>query len=87
MNILITLHAINSSIVTGGGVDYYFGPYNVMIPARVTSVSFNISIIDDNVLEGNENFVLTINPSSLPNDVNVGNPHQAVVIIVDNDGE
>ena len=53
----------------------------------MTSVPFNIPITDDDILEGNENFTLTINPSSLPNSVFVGNPGQATVTIVDDDGE
>ena len=47
---------------------------------------FAVPITDDDVLEGNENFNLTINISSLPNRV-VTNPHQATVKIVDNDGK
>ena len=37
------------------------------------------------ILEGNENFMLTINPSLLPTGVTVGNPGQATVTIVDDD--
>ena len=37
------------------------------------------------ILEGNENFMLTINSSSLPSDISVGDPGEATVIIVDND--
>ena len=43
---------------------------------------FNISIIDDNVFELNENFTLTtFSRESLTTG------HQAIVVIVDNDGE
>ena len=48
------------------------------------SVSFSISINNDNIFEENENFTLTIN-SSLPTGVMVGNPGQATVTIVNND--
>ena len=65
-------------------MDYTSGPYSVTFPAGVTNVPFNISIIDDNIFEENENFTLTIN-SSLPTGVMVGNPDQATVTIVDND--
>ena len=67
-------------------MDYTSGPYSVTFPAGVMSVPFNISIIDDNILEDNENFTLTIN-SSLPTGIMVGNPGQATVPIVDNDGK
>ena len=51
----------------------------------MTSVPFDIPINDDMVLEGLEDFILTINPSSLPTGVSVGNPGQATVTIVDDD--
>ena len=35
--------------------------------------------------EYNENFLLTINSSSLPSNVTVGDPGEAIVTIVDND--
>ena len=72
---------------TGGGVDYNSGPYTVTFPAGVTTVSFNIPITDDNVLENNEDIQIEINVSSLPSRVFVGNPSQATVTIVDNDGK
>ena len=52
----------------------------------MTRVSFDIPINDDVILEGNENFMLTVDPTSLPpTGVSVGNPGQATVTIVDND--
>ena len=54
-----------------------------MIPAGTTSVSFDISIVNDKVLEVNEYFTLSINSFHLPN-VTITN-HQARVTIVDND--
>ena len=53
----------------------------------MTSVSFDISITDDNLFEGNENFILTIDPSSLLSVGSVVIPSQAIVTIVDNDGK
>ena len=58
-----------------------------MIPAEMTSASFDVSITDDDMLEANENFMLTIKSSSLPNGVTVGNPGQATVTIQNDDGE
>ena len=68
-------------------MDYVSGPYTVTFSAGMTSVPFNIPINNDNVFEGDENFMLTIDPNSLPNDVSVtvGSPDQATVTIVDND--
>ena len=53
----------------------------------MTSVPIDILITVDVIMEGNENFILTIDSSSLPNDgtVVVNNPHQSTVTIVDDD--
>ena len=52
----------------------------------MTSVQFDIPINNDVMFEGNENFMLTIYPSSLPpTDVTIGSPDQATVTIVDDD--
>ena len=48
-------------------------------------VPFSISIFDANILEGNENFDITIISSSLPTGVNHGNLGTATVTIVDDD--
>ena len=53
----------------------------------MTNVSFNIPINDDAIIENNENFTLTIDPSSLPTGIKVGSFDQATVTIVDNDGK
>ena len=66
-------------------MDYGSGPYTVTFPVGVTSVPFDVPINNDDIFEGNENFTLTIDPSSLPTDVSVGNPGSAVVTIIDDD--
>ena len=48
-------------------------------------VPFNI-LFSDSILEKNEKFRLTIDPFLLPDNVTVGVPNQAKVIIVDDDG-
>lgn len=63
------------------GVDYHSGPYTLTIPAGQTRFVFDITINNDSILEANENFILTINASSLPSHVIV----QAIVIIIDDD--
>ena len=54
-------------------------------------ILINISIIDDDILEGNEIFLLTILQDSLSNnsDINIfiGNYSQATVTIVDTTSE
>ena len=71
----------------GGGVDYNSGPYTVQFNAGLTTVPFNISIKADNILEDNETFDLSIDASSLPSGVKIGNTGQTIVTIVDDDGQ
>ena len=61
--------------------------YTVALSAGVNSSQLNILITNDNILEDNETFNLTINQSSLPDGVVVGDPSQVTVTIVDDDGE
>ena len=75
------------SITIGGGIDYGSGPYTVTFVAGQTHNVFNVPLNNDGYYEGNENFVVTINSSSLPSRVTPGNPSQATVTIVDNDGK
>ena len=44
-------------------------------------------IIDDNILEGDENFNLIILAESLPNDIRLGDANMSTVTIVDDDSE
>ena len=52
-------------------------------PAESTEVSFNITIKNDNLLEDNEEFILSIDSTSPP----VGTIDEATVTIVDDDGK
>jgi len=72
---------------TGTDNDYGPGPYNITIPSGDVRVSFDISIADDTILETSEEFLLRIDPSSLPDGVTVGSESNATVIIVDNNGK
>lgn len=67
-------------------MDYTFGnSRTVVVPAEAANVSFNISIIDDNILEANESFYISIN-SSVPGSVVKAIPSQVQVIILNDDG-
>ena len=83
------LITFNSCIViyVGEGVDYNSGPYSVTFPTGVTAVSFNVSINNDNILEGNEEFILNINNASLPDNVVTNNSGTATVTISDDDSK
>ena len=71
----------------GGGVDYNSGPYNVQFDVRVTRVSFNITLKDDSTKEDNETFTLSINSSSLPSSIILGDHNQTTVTIRNDDGK
>jgi len=58
-----------------------------MFTAGVTRVSFDLGINDDNTLEADEDFTITIDPSSLPDNYGVGDPSSATVTIENDDGE
>ena len=70
-----------------GYVDYESGPYKITFPAGLTRMSFNISIFDDDVLEDNENFTLTINTESLPDGIIIDSPSRVVMIIRNDDSK
>ena len=68
-----------------GGTDYNSKSYSVTFPAGMTSVLFDIQIIDDSIVESNETFILNIINSSLPSGITASNPSQATVIIRNDD--
>ena len=68
-------------IYIGGGIDYESGPYNVTFPIGCTNASFDIIIYDDNVFEGDESFIISI--ETIINHHTVGTPGQATVTIID----
>jgi len=85
--VLYSISNIYDDCVLTGGSDYVPGPYNVTIPAGHTSVSFDVLIIDGNILEDNENFSLVIIPESLPKLLSHGNPGVATIIILNDDSK
>ena len=69
------------------GEDYNSGTFTVEFDTETTHASLNVSIKDDKMFEGNKNFTLSINSSSLPNRVTVTDPDQATVTIEDNESK
>ena len=60
--------------------------YTVVFLAGMTTVPFNMSLIDNSVFEGNESFLLNINSDLLPDDVTIGDYGETTVTIIDDDG-
>ena len=69
-----------------GSDDYISGPFNITIPAGQANVSFNTQINNDDIYEQNEEFIVTIDQSSLLSGVRTASPNMATVVIVD-DGD
>ena len=69
------------------GSDFVFVPQNVSFPAEVTMVTFNVTIIEDNILEHNESFSLGIDPLTVPNRVTVGSSGDTTVTILNDDSK
>ena len=67
--------------------DYTPGPYTITFPPGRVNSSLSIPISDDNVLEENETFNLTVRVinSLVLSRVNTGNNNQVLVAILDND--
>ena len=68
-------------------MDYGSGPYTITFTAGTVYATLDVLLIDDDTFGNNKNFVLTINSSSLPNNVTVGDPGQVTVNMEDDDGK
>ena len=66
-------------------MDYTSGPYTITFPAGQTNATLNIPISDDEILEINENFMLTLNSSSVPRGITHDDAGEVTVTIVDDD--
>ena len=69
--------------LNAAGTDYDIGPHSVTFLAGRTRESLVITIKKDNIVEGNETFILSIDQSSLPDNVTIGNHSQTTVTISD----
>ena len=65
--------------------DYEYGPYDVLFTDNERTTIFLINITDDNVVESTEHFRLTIDQSSLPNEITLGNTAEVTVYIYNDD--
>ena len=83
----ITATGLNNSgcVESDGTGDYLNGMYSVTFPANMILQYVDITICDDNVLEVDEMFSLTIVSNSHPDNVTNGSPPNVTITIVDND--
>jgi len=61
--------------------------FDVLFPAGETSVTFDVPINDDDIVEGNENFDLSIVAVTLPDGVRRVQPFRPTVTIMDDDSK
>ena len=74
-------YAVTNGSATGGGVDYTLASGTLNYPAGTTSRNITITLVDDGLVEGAENVVITL---SGPSNASLGtNPH--TFTINDND--
>ena len=65
-----------------GGFVFVSETHVVSFSADVNTTVFNISITNDNILEGSRYLYITINNNSLPDGVVTGYPSHATIIVM-----
>ena len=83
--IIIFIIVANADYLHSLGDDYVSGRYAVTFPAGATTMQFNVSISDDDILEHNETFQLTIDSSLVPPGSSIADPEQTTVVIINDD--
>ena len=76
---------INNVYHFTAGSDYVALRLSITFAANEDRVCFNVTILDDRLSEGVENFVARI--SSVPSGVDIGNPDTAVISIMDDESK
>ena len=66
----------------GGGVDFNSATQTATITAGASSSTINITVIDDNIVEGDEMFTMTLNVPTSPG-ITAGSITMATAIITD----
>lgn len=70
-----------------GNSDYNPGPYSIAFPAGNTNVTFNVTVTDDNVLEHDESFYLSISLPTTASKIRLGETTQTRITIENDDSE
>ena len=75
--------------VTSDREDYTGGDYPVIFPAGSTKETFSIPIVDDDIVELDDTFFLTLVIPQPAQDIGVmrGDPYMTTVTIINDDGE
>ena len=81
----LTIPLIFTNISATGGADYTAVSQVVLEADGNTRYSFDVPIVDDTAIEGDETFKMAIDTANLPAGVTAGTTTEATVTIVDND--
>jgi len=74
-------------IVTGSGVDFDSGPFNLTFATREVIESVNISLMCDKIVEQRENFDISLMLISNNPQVSMGSRDTSEVVIIDHTGK
>ena len=88
ISVYIFFQSIRLLIITVAGMDYDGAMIEVVFPISSVEGDFvcaDVTIIDDDVLECEQDFTVFISSATLETDISI--QPQAVVSIVDNDGK
>ena len=80
-----TVQLASASGTAAPGADFTAGPYSVTIPAGSTTATVTIATAQDQALEQDETFTVSIAENALPAGVTAGSVKQALVTIIDDD--
>ena len=86
---MITFCELNVVYLTGN-IDYNFprgGYIEAIIPGGMKTASFAIRLKDDNIIEGDEYFYVSIVKESLPHGVTWAGPERIRIYIQEDDGK
>ena len=78
------MHILHYSIQLCKGDDFNTNPLTATIPAGATNTTVRVAVTDDNIVEGNETFNISLNvSSSLAPAIVAGSFNSATGIIID----
>ena len=70
--------------LTVEGDDFNVTPLTATFPARATNTTVRVAVANDNIVEGDEMFIMSLNvPSSLAPGIIAGSVTKATVTIID----
>ena len=85
--IIFNVHLCNCNTKYIGGSDFIFVPHYILFPAGVERVTFNVTIIEDNILEHNESFSVGVDRLTPPSKITIGSSSHTTITILNDDSK